>query len=210
MPVSPRQNRKAATVDNVSAVVWPHKRPRDREAEAKQEKQASDQFLAALRTRLCRYHTKFERGHYDGLTASKVAEDSERLNKLHKLTSLVWARSRRSNLDMSRFSVHEDGRRPEVTDPRFPTFLEVGHSDVRHGSPTARSEHFTNYLKARLSEPYNRGILQSTHHVGGFLEQITGAPTTGRLTASQPRLSSRSFSCRLPGRAQKQPPRMLL
>ena len=83
---------------------------------------------------------------------------------------------------------------PEVTHPRFPTFLEVGHSDIRHGSPTARSEHFTDYLKARLSEPCNRGILKSTHHVRGFLEQITGAPTTGRLTAL-PRLSSRSLSC---------------
>ena len=89
MTVSPRHNRKAATVDNVSAAVWPHKRPSDREAEAKQEKQASDQFLAALGTRLRRYRTKFEREHYDWLTASKVAEDSERLRWLHKLASLV-------------------------------------------------------------------------------------------------------------------------
>ena len=105
MPVSPRHNRKAATVDNVSAVVWPHKRPRDREAQAKQEKQASDQFLAAQRTRFRRLRTKFERKHYDWLTASKVAQDFERLRWLHKLASLVWASSRRSNLDMSMFSV---------------------------------------------------------------------------------------------------------
>ena len=37
MTVPPRQNRKVATTDNVSAAVWPHKRPSDREAEAKQE-----------------------------------------------------------------------------------------------------------------------------------------------------------------------------
>ena len=38
MPASQRQKWKAATIDNVSTAVWPHKRPRDREAEAKQEK----------------------------------------------------------------------------------------------------------------------------------------------------------------------------
>ena len=46
-------------------------------------------------------------------------------------------------------------------------------------------EHYTDYLRVRLSEPCNRGALKTAHHALVFLNELTGTQVQDRPTATE-------------------------
>ena len=71
---------------------------------------------------------------------------------------------------------------------------------------------FTEFVRARLTEPCTRGALKSAHHSIVFLEDVTGTPVPGRVTASAMfGVIKKEFIAQInhPGRSPKQALKML-
>ena len=84
---------------------------------------------------------------------------------------------------------------------------------MTHSLPYPQTvEHYTDYLRMRLSEPCNRGALKTAHHALVFLNELTGTQVQDRPTSTQlySVIYRELLTAALPSRASKQAPRMLV
>ena len=165
------------------------------------------------------FKSRLQRALYDTPTARQEAEEAERPFWLQVLALLV----ERSPTPMgnllarqpgSRLALLGAGRREATLRNRvrllrnYFSWLAATH-EVSY--PTSL-EHFVGFLRARASEPANRGALRNVNRTFTFLHEVTGTEQVNRLTATH--LYDAVYreilaSCEL-GRPVKQPLRFLV
>ena len=157
--------------------------------------------MAAWEMKPRRYKTKFQRSLYAGPTARRDAEEAERTRWIHELSLIVSGTptsmgallvEKPGNVSMLGAGLRASTLRSRVRLlKKFFSWLVLSHRVVY----PLEIKHYTDYLKATLSEPCNRGALKSTNSFFVFLNEV---------------VFRELVSTALPGRPAKQAPRMLV
>ena len=220
-PVSPaaeRQRQNSAHCDNVAAAGWlsEHKRQAEVREKARLREPTLAGVVAATTGRVPKtFKSRLQRALYDTPSARQEAEEGERLRWLQALALLV----ERSPTPMGNLLARQPGsialldagRRAATLRNRirllrnYFSWLTATHEVLYPISP----EHFVGFLRARASEPVNRGALRNVNRTFTFLHEVTETEQANRLTATP--LYDAVYreiltSCE-PGRPVKQPPR---
>ena len=192
---------------------------RGEQSAERKEKQEAAQFMAAWEMKPRRHKTKFQRSLYAGPTARRDAEEAERTRWIHELSLIVSGTPTPMGALLAEkpgsVSMLGAGLRASTLRCQSPiakeVFLVASHFSHRVVY-SLEIEHYTDYLKAKLSEPCNRGALKSTNAAFVFFNEVTGTPETQRPTSRELyRVVFRELlSTALPGRPAKQAPRMLV
>ena len=153
-----------------------------RESEHRQSlvKSIADQMVNAADMRPKRFRTKWQRAVYDGPTARKDAEASERdrwiqlLANLLRSTDTPMGKLIREN--PSNIQLLGGGRRAGTLRSRVrPVQKFLGWLIASHGiSFPVHWRHLTEYLQVRYSEPCVRGSLKLVHSSYIFLQEVAG------------------------------------
>ena len=210
-----RQAAKGAKITNVEAALILHNRQSELEREQKTLTMSENMFLQSIGDRPRAYRSKLQKAWYEGPNARRDAEESERTRWLSSLTDIVAKSpppmgrhlcSQPGNLEMLGGGRRASTLRSRVRELRkFFAWFSVTYEEE---FPTTE-EHFTGFLRARASEPCNRGALKATHRSFGFLEEVTGMPLSERRTKSKlyDVILRELLSTALPGKPAKQAPR---
>ena len=178
-PVAAREERMMANFGNVEAAVWLHDREKGKYEEEEVVQQTAAQFQWAAGERPRRYRTLLGRSLYDGPTARRDAEEAERQRWLRVLADL--ARGQLFATQPGSVEVLGGGKRASILRSRVRAirkFLSWLH--VTHGIQSPQLvEHFTEYLRMRLSEPCNRGALKTPYRAQVTPERADGYTRPG-------------------------------
>ena len=211
-------NPGTAPVSNVGAAVWLHDRVKRKREEDKAVQQTAPQFEWAAGEPPRRCRTRLERSLHGGPTARRDADEAERQRWLQVLADLV----RHSSTPMGQLLAAQPrnvevlgaGKRASTLRSRvrairkFLRWLLV----TRQLDYAQSVEHYTEYLRTRLSETCNRAALKTPHHALVFPGELAGTQPQDRPTSTK--LYSVVFrellATALPGRPSKQAPRMFV
>ena len=188
-----RQRQNSAHFDNVAAACWlsQHKRKAEASEKVRPHEPTLAEVVAATAGRVPKtFKSGLQRALYDTPSARQEAEEAERLRWLQALALLV----ERSPTPMGNLLARQPGslallgagRRAATLRNRvrllrnFFSWLTATH-EVRY--PTSL-EHFVGFLRARASEPANRGALRNVNRTFTFLHEVTGTEQVDRLTAT--------------------------
>ena len=207
-----RQAAKGAKLTNVEAGLILHNRQSELEREQKTLTMSENVFLQSIGDRPRAYRSKLQKAWYEGPNARRDAEESERTRWLSSLADIVA----KSPTPMGRLLCSQPGNidllgggRTRVRELR--KFFAWFSVTCEEEFPTTE-EHFTGFLRARASEPCNRGALKATHRSFGFLAEVTGMPLSERRTKSKlcDVILRELLSTALPGKPAKQTPRFAI
>ena len=210
-----RQAAKGAKLTNEEAALILHNRQSELEREQKTLTMSENMFLQSIGDRPRAYRSKLQKAWYEGPNARRDAEESERTRWLSSLADIVAKSptpmgrllcSQPGNLELLGGGRRASTLRSRVRELRkFFAWFSVTYEEE---FPTTE-EHFTGFLRARASEPCNRGALKATHRSFGFLEEVTGMPLTERKTKSKlyDVILRELLSTALPGKPAQQAPR---
>ena len=154
-----RQLRAFSQVKNEDASVWLHEYHEKKAIAEMKEKQEAAQFMAAWEMKPRRYKTKFQRSLYAGPTARRDAEEAERTRWIHELSLIVSGTPtpmgallavKPGNVSMLGAGLRASTLRSRVRLlKKFFSWLVLSHRVVY----PLEIEHYTDCLKAKLSEP---------------------------------------------------------
>ena len=177
------ERNRVASIENRKGAVALHNRGNSMTLEVAKEVQASRHVsqAAARPPRKCK--TRFQKAVYSGPNAHRDAEAAERSRWLYPTQARRWSSSfltaQPSNIELLGGGRRVGTVRNPVSVQKFIGFFSVTF-DISYPSTV---EHFTSYLKMRVSEPCTRCALKNTNRALGFLEVITGTPHHSRMTA---------------------------
>ena len=186
---------------------------RESEHRASIENSIADQLVIAAEVRPKRFRTKWQRTVYDGPTARKDAEASERDRWIQLLANLlrstVTPMGKLIGENPSNIQLLGGGRRAGTLRSRvrsvqkFLSWLIASHNI----SFPVHWRQLTEYLQVRYSEPCVRGSLKLVHSSYIFLQEVAGVED--RLTDSAMYAVSLKelMSQASPGRPPRQAPR---
>ena len=210
-----RQAAKGAKLMNDEAALILHNRQSELEREQKTLTMSENMFLQSIGDRPRAYRSKLQKAWYEGPNARRDAEELERTRWLSSLADIVAKSptpmgrllcSQPGNLELLGGGRRASTLRSRVRELRkFFAWFSVTYEEE---FPTTE-EHFTGFLRARASEPCNRGALKATHRSFGFLEEVTGMPLSERRTKSKlfDVILRELLSTALPGKPAQQAPR---
>ena len=180
-PAAERKRQNSAHFDNFSAAGWlsEHKRKEEVEEKARPRELTLEEVVAATAGRVPKtFKSRLQRALYDTPSARQEAEEAERLRWLQahsdgqsSCTSVALlgagqrAATLRNRVRLLRNYFSWLAATHEVT---YPTSLE----------------HFVGFLRARASEPANRGALRNVNRTFTFFHEVTGTEQVNRLTAT--------------------------
>ena len=150
--------------------VWLHEREKMKHEEGQHSssnKRLHSQWAASERPR--KFRTRLERSLYDGPTARRDAEEAERQRWLHILADLV----RHSPTPMEQLLAAQPGNVEVLGAGKRASTLRSRVS-LLHVTHTQSVDHYTEYLRVRLSEPCNREALKTAHHAPRLSERADG------------------------------------
>ena len=190
-PARDRQLRAFSGVKNEDASVWLHLFREEKAQLLKNEKKEAEQFLAAWELKPRRYKTKFQRSLFSGPTARKDAEEAERTRWIHELSLLVSGTptpmgkllaEKPGNVSMLGGGLRASTLRSRVRVlKKFFLWLVLSQNVVYPRKQVL----YTNYLKAKLSDPCNRGALKNTNAAFVFLDEVSGTDESQRPTSAE-------------------------
>ena len=217
-PAAERQRQNSAHFDNVAAAGWlsEHKRKAEVEEKARKHEPTFAEMVAATAGRVPKtFKGRLQRALYNTPSARQEAEEAERLRWLQALALLV----ERTPTPMGNLLERQPGspcfagRRRRAATLRncvrllrnYFSWLAAAH-EVSY--PTSL-EHFVRFLRARASEPANRGALRNVNRTFTFLHEVTGTEQVNRLTATPlyDAIYKEILASCEPGRPVKQAPR---
>ena len=185
-----RQARKAACTSEFDAALILHERSEELKHKVRLDKSVADQLVQAAAARPRKYRARYLSAQFQGPTARKDAEDSERNRWTTDLADLL----RGTQSPMGQFlasqpgnQLTEGGRRASTLRSRVRgvkrslSLLALRHELT---NPTELSQ-LTEYLQVRLQEPCNRSSVKGSHHSMVFLESMAGVSPQERFTDSQ-------------------------
>ena len=211
-----RQASRLAHVTDVEAALFVHTRQAKIKDQAIEHKAAVDTFVVAASFPPTRYKSRLHFAKFQGPSARKDAEESERQRWLQLLANLiVGTDTPMERLLQSRqgdISLLGAGRRAGTLWSRvrnirhFLAWLAINHGITY---PTKQT-HLTDFMQVRLSEPCNRGSLKLVHESFIFLDIVSGLEPSLRLTSSQLYITiyRELMTKALPGKLPRQAPRM--
>ena len=187
------QRQNSAHFDNVAAACWlsQHKRKAEASEKVRPHEPTLAEVVAATAGRVPKtFKSRLQRALYDTPSARQEAEEAERLRWLQAMALLV----ERSPTPMGNLLARQPGslallgagRRAATLRNRFRllrnffSWLTATH-EVRY---LTSLEHFVGFLRARASEPANRGALRNVNRTFTFLHEVTGTEQVDRLTAN--------------------------
>ena len=174
---------------------------------------ASDQLVLASELKPRKFRTKWQRIIYEGPTARKDMEDSERsrwvafFGDLLRHTDTPMGRLLRenpSNIQLLGSGLRVGTLRSRVRSIR--KFLEWLSTAHKIAFPV-HWQQFIEFLQVRLSEPCVRGSLKSAHRSFLFLQESAGISDKFTDSALYDVARKELFAAALPGRAPRQAPR---
>ena len=182
----------------MSASVALHQYEKKRTQLERVEKKATEQFLAAALNKPKVYKTRLQKSFYDTSTARGDTEEAERVRWVSELCTLL----RGTHTPMGKLLVEKPGSESLVgagkraatlrsrvrMARRYLAWLSV---NLKVTFPN-RVEHWTEFLKVRISQPCNRGAPRNAHGGFGFLDETAGVTpedsVTGRPSKQAPRM----------------------
>ena len=211
-PEADRQLRQVARLDNVSASVALHHFEKGRTQLERVEKKAAEQFLAAALNKPKVYKTRLQKSFYETATARRDSEEAERVRWVSERCTLLLG----TPTPMGKLLVEKPsseslvgaGKRAATLRSRVRMARRylAWFSDNFEVTFPNRVEHFTEFLKVRVSEPCNRGALRNAHRGFGFLDETAGVTPEDSVTMNP--IFHEMLSKAIPGRSSKQAPRM--
>ena len=179
-----------------------------------EHKAAVDTFVNASSFPPTRYKSRLHFAKFQGPSARKDAEESERQRWLQLLANLIVGtdtpmgkllQSRQGDISLLGGELGHCGAESET----FGTSL-LGLPLIMALHYPTRQTHLTDFMQVRLSEPCNRGSLKLVHESFIFLDIVSGLEPSLRLTSSQLYITIyREFMTKaLPGKLPRQAPRM--
>ena len=214
---SARAERQARQLTEFDAVLFLHERSEQLRQKQREEKTVADQLVLAGTIKPRRYRARYMEAQFQGPSARKDAEESERRRWTQELADHL----RGTETPMGQFLLAQPGnqligggRRASTLRSRVRSFRRfLSWLGLRHEQiyPTSLTQ-LTEYLQVRVSEPCNRGSLKGTHQSMVFLESMAGVPVAERFTNSQLYnvMYQELLVSTLPGRPQKQAQRVLV
>ena len=168
------QASAAAVSDSIASTALSALR-RESEHRASIEKWIADQLVIAADVRPKRFRTKWQRAVYDGPTARKDAEASERDRWIQLLANLlrstVTPMGKLIRENPSNIQLLGGGRRAGTLRSRVRSVQKfLGWLIASHGI----RRQLTEYLQVRYSEPCVRGSLKLVHSSYIFLQEVAG------------------------------------
>ena len=181
-----------------------------------EHKAAVDTFVNASSFPPTRYKSRLHFAKFQGPSARKDAEESERQRWLQLLANLIVGtdtlmekllQSRQGDISLLGAGRRAGTLRSRVRNIRhFLAWLAINHGITY---PT-RQTHLTDFMQVRLSEPCNRGSLKLVHESFIFLDIVSGLEPSLRLASSQLYITiyRELMTKALPGKLPRQAPRM--
>ena len=211
-----RQASRLAHVTDVEAALFVHGHQAKIKDQALEQKAAVDTFVAAASFPPTRYKSRLHFARFQGPSARKDAEESERQRWLQLLANLIVGtdtpmgrllQSRQGDISLLGAGRRAGTLRSRVRNIRhFLAWLAINHGITY---PTEQT-HLTDFMQVRLSEPCIRGSLKLVHERFIFLDIVSGLEPRLRLTSSQLYITiyRELMTKALPGKLQRQAPRM--
>ena len=211
-----RQAARLARVTDVEAALFVHSVQTKVKDQALEQKAAVDTFVAAASIPPTRYKSRLHLAKFQGPSARRDAEESERQRWLQLLANLIVGtdtpmgrllQSRQGDISLLGAGRRAGTLRSRVRNIRhFLAWLAVNHGITY---PT-RQTHLTDFMQVRLSEPCNRGSLKLVHESFIFVDIVSGLEPNLRLTSSQLYITiyRELMTKALPGKLPRQAPRM--
>ena len=178
---------------DVEAALFVHGHQAKIKDQALEQKAAVDTFVAAASFPPTKYKSRLHFAKFQGPSARRDAEESERQRWLQLLANLIVG-----------------------TDTPMGRLLQSRQGDIsllgagRRASYPTKQTHLTDFMQVRLSEPCNRGSLKLVHESFIFLDIVSGLEPSLRLTSSQLYITiyRELMTKALPGKLPRQAPRM--
>ena len=211
-----RQATRLAHVSDVEAALFVHGEQVKIKDQVLEHKAAVDTFVNASSFPPTRYKSRLHFAKFQGPSARKDAEESERQRWLQLLANLIVGtdtpmgkllQSRQGDISLLGAGRRAGTLRSRVRNIRhFLSWLAINHGITY---PT-RQTHLTDFMQVRLSEPCNRGSLKLVHESFIFLDIVSGLEPHLRLTNSQLYITiyRELMTKALPGKLPRQAPRM--
>ena len=178
------------STSEVDAALILHERSGELKHKVRLDKSVADQLVHSAAARPRKYRARYLSAQFQGPTARKDAEDSERNRWTTELADLL--RGTQSPMGQPGNQLTGGGRRASTLRSRvrgvkrFLSWLALRHELTY---PTELSQ-LTEFLQVRLQEPCNRGSLKGSHHSMVFLES---RHKTASLTVSCTTFCARNF-----------------